>query len=116
MTEVAQYATGIGFADTNLWDYKTNQPSATFYQAKDLGLIVHLWTFKDDVLFFNAKTNLEMYHIGHQTFKLDGVITEFADIYAPLAQIWKRANLEKELSNQKKCKHGDKSNLQAEEN
>lgn len=30
-----------------------------------------------------------MYSIGHHTFKLDGVITEFADIYAPLAQIWK---------------------------
>lgn len=30
-----------------------------------------------------------MYSIGHKTLKLDGVITEFADIYAPLAQLWK---------------------------
>ena len=30
-----------------------------------------------------------MYSIGHKTLKLDGVITEFADVYAPLAQLWK---------------------------
>ncbi len=30
-----------------------------------------------------------MYSIAHHTLELDGVITEFADIYAPLAQIWK---------------------------
>jgi hypothetical protein len=32
----------------------------------------------------------EMYRIAHETFKIDGVITEFSDIYAPLAQLWKR--------------------------
>lgn len=35
-----------------------------------------------------------MYRIGHQTLKLDGVITEFADIYAPLAQLWKSSGEE----------------------
>lgn len=30
-----------------------------------------------------------MYRIAHQTLRLDGVITEFADIYAPLSQVWK---------------------------
>ena len=30
-----------------------------------------------------------MYNIGQNTIKLNGIITEFADIYAPLAQIWK---------------------------
>jgi hypothetical protein len=30
-----------------------------------------------------------MYQIGHKVLKLDGIITEFSDIYAPLAQIWK---------------------------
>lgn len=96
LTDVALYATGVGFEDNNLWDYTNNKISDTFYEAKNLGLIVHIWTFKDDELFFNAKTNIvyftlmqEMYKIGHQDFKLDGVITEFADIYAPLAQIWK---------------------------
>ena len=33
-----------------------------------------------------------MYHIAHYTFKLNGVITEFSDIYAPLAQVWKWDN------------------------
>jgi len=35
-----------------------------------------------------------MYNIGHNTIKLDGIITEFADIYAPLAQIWKWETVE----------------------
>ena len=30
-----------------------------------------------------------MYRIAQNTLKLDGVITEFADIYAPLAQMLK---------------------------
>ena len=29
-----------------------------------------------------------MYRIGQKVLKLDGVITEFADIYAPLAQMF----------------------------
>ena len=29
-----------------------------------------------------------MYRIAHKELKLDGVITEFSDIYAPLANIW----------------------------
>lgn len=58
LTDVAQYATGVGFQDRNLWDYSANKIADTFYEAKDLGLIVHIWTFQDDVLFFNAKTNI----------------------------------------------------------
>ncbi len=27
-------------------------------QARQLGLIVHIWTFKDDELLFNAKDNI----------------------------------------------------------
>ena len=38
-----------------------------------------------------------MYSIGHHTLKLDGIITEFADIYAPLAQIWKNTASESML-------------------
>jgi glycerophosphoryl diester phosphodiesterase len=79
-----------------LWDYAANQPTDTFFKARALGLVLHIWTFKDDVLFFNATSNIvrvffmqDMYSIGHKTLKLDGVITEFADIYAPLAQLWK---------------------------
>jgi len=30
-----------------------------------------------------------MYRIAQLTLKIDGVITEFADIYAPLAQMFK---------------------------
>lgn len=38
-----------------------------------------------------------MYSVGHHTLKLDGIITEFADIYAPLAQIWKNTASENTL-------------------
>jgi len=34
-----------------------------------------------------------MYSIGHKQMKLDGVITEFADIYSPIAQLWKEESL-----------------------
>ena len=48
---------------------------------------VHIWTFKDDVLLFEAENNIGMYKIGHRVLKLDAIITEFCDIYAPIAQL-----------------------------
>jgi hypothetical protein len=32
----------------------------------------------------------EMYRKGQLTLKLEGIITEFADIYAPIAQLLKK--------------------------
>lgn len=58
LADIAKYATGVGFEERILWNYDTNQPTAIFSQARELGLIVHIWTFKDDVLFFNSKTNI----------------------------------------------------------
>ncbi len=46
--------------------------------------------------------------------KLDGVITEFADIYAPLAQIWKNERLSTESLFYQRTKKNIKSNLQIE--
>jgi hypothetical protein len=46
-----------------------------------------------------------MYSIGHKTLKLDGIITEFADIYAPLAQIWKNFGQEEEENSQQGSPH-----------
>ena len=43
-----------------------------------------------------------MYWIGHKVFKLDGVITEFADIYAPLSQVWKESGKKGEKKSSKK--------------
>jgi glycerophosphoryl diester phosphodiesterase len=54
LDDIAIYATGIGFQDGALWDYKTNSPTETFYKARQLGLVLHIWTFKDDVLMFNS--------------------------------------------------------------
>lgn len=58
LEDINKYATGIGFEERILWDYKTNTPTATFTEARQLGLLIHIWTFKDDVLFFNAHTNI----------------------------------------------------------
>jgi glycerophosphoryl diester phosphodiesterase len=58
LDDVAAYATGIGFEEKVLWDYSSNKPTETFYNSRALGLQIHIWTFKDDVLFLNAKTNI----------------------------------------------------------
>ena len=54
LEDVNKYATGIGFEDDFLWDYDENKETALLQQARSLGLIVHIWTFKDDDLLFNA--------------------------------------------------------------
>lgn len=64
LADVNKYATGIGFQDSVLWDYTKNSPRETLKQAQALGLMVHIWTFKDDVLLFNVKNNIDMYTIG----------------------------------------------------
>ncbi len=64
LEDVNKYATGIGFQDSVLWDYTKNSPRETLKQAQALGLMVHIWTFKDDVLLFNVKNNIDMYTIG----------------------------------------------------
>jgi glycerophosphoryl diester phosphodiesterase len=58
LVDTAKYATGIGFESEFLWDYKKNAPTDTFYKARELGLILHIWTFKDDVGLLNSKSNI----------------------------------------------------------
>lgn len=58
LTDVVLYATGVGFDDILLFDYSTNRPSDMFYQARELGLLVHMWSFQDDKLLFKAKDNI----------------------------------------------------------
>jgi hypothetical protein len=29
-------------------------------------MIAHIWTFKDDVMLFNVKNNIDMYKIGQE--------------------------------------------------
>lgn len=73
-----------------IWDYALNTPTSYLEEARRVGLITHIWTFKDDELLFNSKNNIEMYTIAQNTLILDGVITEFCDIYAPIAQLLKK--------------------------
>ena len=96
LEDVNKYATGIGFQDSILWDYTKNSPRETLKQAQALGLMVHIWTFKDDVLLFNVKNNIDMYTIGQNQMKLDGVITEFCDVYAPVSQILRKQSQEEQ--------------------
>lgn len=55
-------------------------------------MLLHIWTFKDDQPIFSAKDPLELYRVGHM-MKLDGVITEFPDVYSPVSHfLWKEEN------------------------
>jgi hypothetical protein len=58
LEDVNKYATGIGFQDSILYDYSTHRMTEVLSQTRALGMIVHIWTFKDDVLLFDAKTNI----------------------------------------------------------
>ena len=58
LTDVALHATGVGLNDFWLWDSVNRKPSDKFYEARALGLIVHMWTFKDDMKVFSASTNI----------------------------------------------------------
>lgn len=61
LEDINKYATGIGFQDTILYDYTNHRMSTILGDLRGLGLIVHIWTFKDDVLLFEAKTNIVTY-------------------------------------------------------
>lgn len=58
MIDINKYATGIGFQDSIIYDYTAHELTQVINQCRDLGLIVHVWTFKDDALLFDSKTNL----------------------------------------------------------
>lgn len=62
LSDVNKYATGIGFQDTILYDYSTHRMTEILQQTRDLGMIVHIWTFKDDMLLFDAKTNIVKFY------------------------------------------------------
>jgi glycerophosphoryl diester phosphodiesterase len=102
LDDVNKYATGIGFQDGIIWDYSKNVVKEVLKQTQDLGLIAHIWTFKDDVLLFNSKNNIDMYTIGQKVMNLDGIITEFCDIYAPIAQLLRKQANEEIQENDKK--------------
>jgi glycerophosphoryl diester phosphodiesterase len=75
LNDINQYATGIGFQDSIIWDYKTHSIKDVLKETQKLGMIAHIWTFKDDVLMFETKNNIDMYTIGQKDMKLDGIIT-----------------------------------------
>ena len=57
LTDVNKYATGMGVDDPSIWNYTTLQPTQLLEDARKLDLLLHVWTFKDDSLFFNSSTN-----------------------------------------------------------
>lgn len=58
LEDINKYATGIGFEDDILWDYDTNTVTDVLEKTRQLGMQVHIWTFKDDDLLFNSPDNL----------------------------------------------------------
>lgn len=84
---MAVYATGIGYQDKMVWDSFLGEPTWLIEETRKHGLLIHVWTFKDDARIFQAVTPIEMYRIGQIQMRLDGIITEFSDVYTPIAQI-----------------------------
>lgn len=59
LTDIALYATGIGFQDGIIWDYKNKKPFTVHTDTQALGMLVHVWTFRDDDNPpFNATNNI----------------------------------------------------------
>ena len=61
LVDINKYATGIGFQDSIIYDYTAHELTQVLDQCRKLGLYVHVWTFKDDNLLFDAKTNLVIF-------------------------------------------------------
>jgi glycerophosphoryl diester phosphodiesterase len=74
----------IGITDHNAWDYAAGCPTGLVQQAKDRGLLVNMWTFKDEQLFFGAGCPSKAYEIATKVLRLDGIITEFPDALAAI--------------------------------
>lgn len=60
MEEVANYAASIGYKDKMILRYFLSEPTFLVEQTCKDGLLIHLWTFKDDARIFQAITNIEM--------------------------------------------------------
>ena len=70
LTDVNLYATGVGFNDGLLWDSVKSEPSQIFHEARDMGLMVHMWTFKDDALYFKSKNNIVVFELFRKCITL----------------------------------------------
>lgn len=44
--------------DEVVWNYENKKPFDVLDKAKHLGLITHVWTFKDEKPLFDEKTNI----------------------------------------------------------
>ena len=67
MEDINKYATGIGFQDTIIWNYEDGKETDVLAKTRALGMLVHVWTFKDDVLLFDVPNNIvrNSYNIGN---------------------------------------------------
>lgn len=63
LVDVNKYATGIGFQDSIIYDYTTHQMTEVLTESRKLGLMVHIWTFKDDALLFDSRNNLVEFYL-----------------------------------------------------
>ena len=58
LDDINKYATGIGFEDRIVWNYEDDKETDIVTKTRALGMIVHVWTFKDDVLLFEVPNNI----------------------------------------------------------
>ena len=58
LEDVNKYATGLGYQDSIIYDYASGKQTSVIQDTKSLGMLVHVWTFKDDVILFNSTNNI----------------------------------------------------------
>ena len=58
LTDVSLYANGMGVDDSSIWNYTSLEPTPLLKNMKELEMMLHVWTFKDDELCFNSSTNI----------------------------------------------------------
>lgn len=79
LTQIAQYASGLGLHKQLLW---SNGRQALVDQCHHLNLTVNVWTFRQEVQFvlpdFSGDWQQELQ--GFMSFDIDGLFTDFPDI------------------------------------
>ena len=69
---LSRHCHGMGVEDTLVYDIENKRPDLdTVKKIKDLGMMLHVWTFKDDQLPFGAKTPLVISVLVSKPTKLD---------------------------------------------
>ena len=87
LEDIAEYADGVGPFKTLVLDYRTQEPTGYAQRARDLGLEVHAWTFRDDDIAPGFET-IEVEIRAILDAGATGFFTDFPDTGRAVADEW----------------------------